>query len=81
MPEPKRGPSDATDYSSTEAPETQAEAGEQHHPHPSDARLIPGGAHGAAVDPGMSSLERNNPPSGDESPRSQDRGSMRTDGS
>ena len=78
MPEPKRGPSDPTDYSSTEAPETQAEAGEQH-PHPSDARLIPGGAHGAAVDPGMSSLERNNPPRGDESRRPQDLGATRTD--
>ena len=62
MPEPTRGPSDPADYSSTKAPETQSEA-EEMHPHPSDARLIPGGAHGTAVDPGMSSLERNNPPS------------------
>ena len=62
MSESKRGPSDPADYSSTKAPETQSEA-EETHPHPSDPRLIPGGAHGAAADPGMSSLERNNPPS------------------
>jgi hypothetical protein len=49
--EPRRGPSDATDYSSTKAPETQ-EAAEEFH----DPRLKPGGAHGSAVDPGMSSL-------------------------
>jgi hypothetical protein len=54
--EPRRGPSDPTDYSSTKAPETQAEA-EEKHAHPSDARLHPGGAHGAAADPGMSSLD------------------------
>lgn len=52
----KRGPSDATDYSSTKAPETRAEA-EEKHPHPSDLRLHPGGGHGSPVDPGMSSLD------------------------
>ena len=51
--EPRRGPSDATDYSSTKAPET-AQAPED--VHPSDSRLNPGGAHGSAADPGMSSL-------------------------
>ena len=60
--QPKRGPSDATDYSSTKAPETQAEAEEQH-PHPSDPRLHPGGAHGSPVDPGMSSLHEEDVPS------------------
>lgn len=54
---PRRGPSDATDYSSTKAPETRAEAEEQH-PHPGDHRLHPGGATGTAADPGMSSLDR-----------------------
>ena len=39
----KRGPSDATDYSSSKAPETRKEAEEQH-PQPSDPRLRPGGA-------------------------------------
>jgi hypothetical protein len=53
----KRGPSDATDYSSTKAPETRAEAEEQR-PQPSDWRLVPGGALGAPVDTGMSSLDR-----------------------
>jgi hypothetical protein len=56
-PTPKRGPSDATDYSSTKAPETRREAEEQE-PQPSDMRLIPGGARGAHWDPGMSSLDR-----------------------
>lgn len=54
---PKRGPSDATDYSSTQAPETRKEA-EERDPHPTDTRLNPGGAHGAKGDPGMSSLDR-----------------------
>jgi hypothetical protein len=63
---PKRGPSDATDYSSTKAPETRKEA-EEHHPHPSDTRLQPGGAHGAKADPGMSSLDRDAALSGGES--------------
>jgi hypothetical protein len=60
--EPRRGPSDATDYSSTKAPETQVEA-EEKGPQPSDPRLHPGGAHGAAVDPGMSSLDESAVPS------------------
>ena len=72
----KRGPSDAADYSSTKAHETEKEA-EEHHPYPSDPRLIPGGAHGAAVDPGMSSLDRDITPSASESPRQQDIGATR----
>jgi hypothetical protein len=74
----KRGPSDATDYSSSKAPETQKEA-EERHPHPSDPRLVPGGAHGSAADPGMSSLDRDIPPSGAASPAQQDIGSTRND--
>jgi hypothetical protein len=60
--DPPRGPSDATDYSSTMAPETQAEAEEQY-PHTDDPRLHPGGGHGARVDPGMSSLHEEDVPS------------------
>ncbi len=60
--EPKRGPSDATDYSSTKAPETQPHA-EEKDENPSDPRLHPGGAHGAAADPGMSSLKEEAVPS------------------
>jgi hypothetical protein len=53
----KRGPSDATDYSASKAPETAKEA--ENRPHtPSDPRLIPGGEQGAPEDTGMSSLER-----------------------
>jgi hypothetical protein len=53
----KRGPSDATDYSSTKAPDTQRHAEEQDAP-PSDMRLIPGGAHGTHTPQGMAGLER-----------------------
>lgn len=63
---PKRGPSDATDYSSTQAPETRKEA-EERHPDHEDMRLHPGGAHGAKADPGMSSLYREEALSGGES--------------
>ena len=60
--QPRRGPSDATDYSSTKAPETQA-AVEGEADNPSDPRLHPGGAHGAHADPGMSSLDEDAVPS------------------
>jgi hypothetical protein len=72
----KAGPSDATNYSSTKAPETRKEA-EEEHPHWSDMRLIPGGAHGAPVDPGMSSLDRSTLPAGGERTGQQDIGSTR----
>ena len=60
---PRRGPSDATEYSSTIAPETRKEA-EERHPHPGDQRLEPGGALGTGADPGMSSLDRTTNPTG-----------------
>ena len=60
--QPRRGPSDATDYSSTKAPETQPAAEEVDGRDP-DTRLRPGGAHSAPVDPGMSSLDENTVPS------------------
>ena len=69
----KRGPSDATDYSSSKAPETRQEAEEQPR-HPSDPRLQPGGAHGAPVDTGMSSLDRDEAISGARSPGQEDYG-------
>ena len=74
-PTQKRGPSDATDYSSTKAPETRKEA-EEHHEHPSDPRLLPGGAHGAKGDPGMSSLDRNDTISGPRSTGQEDFGQL-----
>ena len=74
----KRGPSDATDYSSTTAPETKKEAEEQR-PHPGDPRLVPGGAMGVAADPGMSSLDRDMEPHGGNSTGQQDIGSTRND--
>ena len=74
---PKRGPSDATDYSSSTAPETQLEA-EERHEHPSDSRLQPGGAHGAKHDPGMSSLDRNEAVSGGRSSGQEDEGQPAT---
>lgn len=72
----KPGPSDATNYSSTQAPETRKEA-EEEVPQPSDYRLIPGGAHGAHTDPGMSSLDREITFSGGRSPNQQDIGATR----
>jgi hypothetical protein len=74
---PKRGPSDATDYSSTKAPETQKEA-EDRHEHPSDHRLQPGGAHGAKADPGMSSLDRDEHITGGQSTGQEDYGQPAT---
>jgi len=71
----RRGPSDATDYSSSKAPETQHEA-EERQGQTSDSRLHPGGAHGAAADPGMSSLDRDTQPGGGRSTRQQDFGSI-----
>lgn len=68
-----RGPSDATDYSPSKAPETRKEAEEQH-PHPSDPRLVPGGEHGAPGDPGMSSLDRDQTPGGAQRPGLEDYG-------
>ena len=49
-------PSDATKDSSSQAPET-AEVVEGREPPGGDYRLWPGGAHGAHVDTGMSSLD------------------------
>jgi hypothetical protein len=52
---------DTSEYSSTKAPETRAEA-EERETQP-DSRLIPGGAEPRATnDPGMSSLDRGNLP-------------------
>lgn len=72
----KRGPSDATDYSASKAPETQKEAAERR-PHYSDYRLIPGGARGAPVDTGMSSLNRDVVISGGMTTGQQDFGATR----
>ena len=53
---------DTTEHSGSKAPETRQEAEEQNGP--SDTRLLPGGARGAAVDVGMSSLDRDTAVSG-----------------
>lgn len=75
--QPVRGPSDATDYSSTKAPETQ-NAAEQKEPS-GDARLRPGGAHGSPTDPGMSSLDHEQQPSGASGMRLEDFSSKNID--
>lgn len=75
-PKPRRGPSDATDYSSSKAPDTQP-AAEERDAEPSDPRLHPGGAHGSPTDPGMSSLDREITFSGGRSPNQQDIGATR----
>ena len=69
----RRGPSDATDYSSSTAPDTQQAAEE--HQHPSETRLQPGGTRATAADPGMSSLDRETTVSGGRSTGQQDIGS------
>ena len=71
----KRGPSDATDYSASKAPETQ-NAAEQNELS-GDARLRPGGAHGSPTDPGMSSLDHDQQPSGASGMGMEDFGSAR----
>lgn len=53
----RRGPSDATDYSSTQAPATRKYA-EDRRPLPSDERLEPGGPGGADGNPGMADADR-----------------------
>jgi len=55
--QPRRGPSDATDAPSNQAPGTVKAAEEAHEAPGGDYRLWPGGAHGAHVDTGMSSLD------------------------
>lgn len=52
----RRGPSDATDYSSTQAPATQKYA-EGRRPHPSDERLEPGGERGSDEATGIASVD------------------------
>ena len=58
---------DTTEYSGSKAPETRREAEEQNGP--SDSRLKPGGARGADMDVGMSSLDRDSAVSGGDSNR------------
>jgi hypothetical protein len=68
---------DTPDYSSTQAPETRKEA-EEKQPLPADGRLHPGGSHGTAHDPGMSSLDRADTLSGGESTGQEDYGQPAT---
>ena len=53
----RRGPSDATDYSSTQAPDTQ-EVADDREALPADERLEPGGEEGTPKGTGMASLDR-----------------------
>lgn len=59
------GRKDTTEYSGSKAPETRREAEEE--TGPSDHRLLPGGAHGAKADVGMSGMDRDTAVSGGES--------------
>jgi hypothetical protein len=71
----KRAPSDATDDSASEAPDIQ-NAAEQYELS-GDPRLRPGGAHGSPTDPGMSSLNHDQQPSGASGMRMEDFGSTK----
>ena len=72
-----RGPSDPTDYSSTQAPETQHVA-EGRHPLPTDERLVPGGPDGTPLDQGITSLDRDTAHSSGEGAEESDIGSTGT---
>jgi hypothetical protein len=52
----KPGPSGPASTASPTAPDPQA-AAEEEREQPTDPRLLPGGSHGTAVDPGMSSID------------------------
>ena len=54
------GKKDTAEYSASLAPETKVNAEERDGLH--DPRLQPGGSAGAPVDPGMSSLDRDDVP-------------------
>ena len=69
------GTDDTTEYSSSKAPETRAEA-EERAPQPNDPRLIPGGARGMQGDTGMSALDRDAVPNGAVDPGLQDFGAV-----
>ncbi len=56
------GKKDTSEYSASKAPETKVSAEERDGVH--DPRLHPGGSTGAPVDPGMSSLDRDDVPGG-----------------
>jgi hypothetical protein len=58
---------DTSEHSASKAPETQTYA-EERDPY-ADWRLIPGGAHGAHTEIGMSAMDRDQVPSGAEDPR------------
>ena len=75
---PDGGKHDTTDYSASKAPETQAAAdGSQS---PSDVRLKPGGATGAAADVGMTGIDPGEVPSGGVAPDQVDTGGSPDDG-
>jgi hypothetical protein len=57
---------DTSEHSASKAPETQA-AAEERETQP-DPRLIPGGAHGAHVDVGMSAMDRDRVPNHADNP-------------
>jgi hypothetical protein len=58
------GTNDTTEYSASRAKQTREHAEERSPDDTKDWRLIPGGAHGAAMDTGMASLDRDTVPSG-----------------
>jgi len=56
------GTDDTTEYSASKAPETRRHAEERAPEDVKDARLIPGGAHGATAPTGMAALDREQVP-------------------
>lgn len=70
------GTNDTTEYAPSKAPETRKHAEERSPDDHTDWRLIPGGVHGAAADPGMSSLNRDDVPGGATDPGLTDYGTV-----
>jgi hypothetical protein len=66
------GTNDSSEYAPSKAPDTRQHAEERETV--IDERLLPGGAHGAAVDVGMSGIDRAAIPTGADSPRQTDFG-------
>lgn len=60
------GTDDTTEYSPSKAPDTRKHAEEKESI--TDSRLIPGGGHGVASDPGMAGLDHDTVPNGANAP-------------
>jgi hypothetical protein len=70
------GTDDTTEYAPSKAPDTRAHAEERSPDAVTDARLIPGSAHGSPSDVGMSGLDRATVPGAATPPEQTDYGQL-----